>query len=507
MLVKILKKYITIFAIMIILVLTVKADVCAEAVWNTTGETTSTGFVYMYKYWNGTSWSHSSMGTIKDPSEFIDITYEVTYCYEEAYKMNEYVNEQRRLAGVPEVEMKDEIMDVAMQRAAESAIYWEHIRPSGISIETVSMFVDGENLHKGSEFAKDANEDLANSPGHYATMIDSMWRYAGYGCVKVGSGHYWVQVFTYPEKYYEDGYDSQWHYENDYYVNGVKVVVPSPNDKPVVWDELVTGMRKNRTTYFTTKIKPKSLSLQSHDFAPDKSIFEEDYYVGESFIPKVRTYYVDDRPQNGNHPGQIDLPSIQYDVTVLTPDICSYSRGLAGESVTCLKPGTARIQFTLKADRSISTVLEVTIKDKPVEKGDMYQNGMDAYKVTSTSKKTVSYVSTDSSEEKVTIPATIKIQGENYKVTTVAKNAFKNNKSITSVIIGKNVTKIEKNAFYGCKKLKKLTVKSTKIKSVGKNAFKGIHKKATIKVPKSKLSKYKKLFKNKGQKKTVKIMK
>ena len=50
-------------------------------------------------------------------------------------------------------------------------------------------------------------------------------------------------------------------------------------------------------------------------------------------------------------------------------------------------------------------------------------------------------------------------------------------------------------------------MQSKNIKSVGKNAFKGIHAKAKIKVPSSSLKKYKKLLSNKGQKSTVKIIK
>jgi len=44
------------------------------------------------------------------------------------------------------------------------------------------------------------------------------------------------------------------------------------------------------------------------------------------------------------------------------------------------------------------------------------------------------------------------------------------------------------------------------LKTVGKNAFKGIHKKAKIKVPSKSLKKYQILLKNKGQKPTVKII-
>ncbi len=92
-------------------------------------------------------------------------------------------------------------------------------------------------------------------------------------------------------------------------------------------------------------------------------------------------------------------------------------------------------------------------------------------------------------------------------VTTIGDKAFYKCTSLTSIAIPSKVTKIGKSAFEGCKKLKTITVKSTKLKSVGKKALKGIHAKAKIKVPKSKLAKYKSLFKNKGQGKNVKVTK
>ena len=106
----------------------------------------------------------------------------------------------------------------------------------------------------------------------------------------------------------------------------------------------------------------------------------------------------------------------------------------------------------------------------------------------------------------VTIPAAVKIDGVSYKVTSIATGALKNCKKLTKVTIGKNIIKIGKNSFYGCKKLKSIVIKSKKLKSIGKNAFKGIHKKAEIDVPSSKKKAYKKLLKAKnGYKKTMKV--
>ena len=156
-------------------------------------------------------------------------------------------------------------------------------------------------------------------------------------------------------------------------------------------------------------------------------------------------------------------------------------------------------------------------------------------KVTSSSAKapTVSYTkSTNSSAKTITIPDTVKVDGITYKVTSVASSALANNKKVTKITVGKNVTSIGKNAFKKCAKLKTVTMKSTSLKSigsnafygdknlktitiksskltsksVGKNAFKGTNKKLTIKVPKKKVSSYKKFLKKKGNSK-VKVKK
>lgn len=62
------------------------------------------------------------------------------------------------------------------------------------------------------------------------------------------------------------------------------------------------------------------------------------------------------------------------------------------------------------------------------------------------------------------------------------------------------MTKIGAKAFYGCTKLKSITIKTTKLtnKNVGKDVFKGIANDAKIKVPEKKLDIYKKIFAKKG---------
>ncbi len=97
----------------------------------------------------------------------------------------------------------------------------------------------------------------------------------------------------------------------------------------------------------------------------------------------------------------------------------------------------------------------------------------------------------------IRVVAKIRIKGISYKVVSVGKNAFKNNKKITKVIIGKNVKKISSNAFRKCKKLKKVVIKSKKLKKVAKTAFKKVKKNCKFTVPKKKRKAYKKLLSRK----------
>ena len=99
----------------------------------------------------------------------------------------------------------------------------------------------------------------------------------------------------------------------------------------------------------------------------------------------------------------------------------------------------------------------------------------------------------------------VKLTGVKFKVTAIAPNCAKGCKKLKTVVIGSYVTNIGKNAFNGCSNLKSITIKGTALKKVGANAFKGINKKAVIKVPKNKKTAYTKLLKGKGQAKTVKI--
>ncbi len=135
-------------------------------------------------------------------------------------------------------------------------------------------------------------------------------------------------------------------------------------------------------------------------------------------------------------------------------------------------------------------------------------SGKAVYKVTKShlTKGTVTYMKPVNKKVKtVSVPTTATIGGVTYKVTAIGKNAFKGNRYIKKVTIGSNVNSIGAKAFYRCKKLKQVIVKTKKLKAkkVGKKAFVGIKANATIKVPKKNYRTYKALLRKRGAAKRV----
>lgn len=143
---------------------------------------------------------------------------------------------------------------------------------------------------------------------------------------------------------------------------------------------------------------------------------------------------------------------------------------------------------------------------EPLKKGDSVIVKGVKYRVTNPEDKLAEAYGFDNKNVKnISVAAAVKINGVSCRVTAIADKAFAGMKKLTAAVVGKNVVTIGKQAFKGDSKLRRLTVKSKKLKKVGKNALKGISAKAVIKVPKAKKKAYTGYFKKKGQKKSVKV--
>ena len=193
------------------------------------------------------------------------------------------------------------------------------------------------------------------------------------------------------------------------------------------------------------------------------------------------------------------VPSTSKEAITFTsskPDVATVSK--TGK-VKAVGYGTTTI--TAKSSvKKVSVRCTVTVP-KP---GQKIRIGEYTYKVNK--RPNLSFAGVTSSVTKVVIPAKVKFDGKAYRVTGVSAKACYNNRTITKVTIGKNVTSVGSKAFYGCVKLKTVNIKSKRITKIKKNSFKtGYKKGTTFKCPSGKKAKYKKLLKKSGISKKSKI--
>lgn len=263
-----------------------------------------------------------------------------------------------------------------------------------------------------------------------------------------------------------------------------------PNDKTYdIQAYKVAGAQKLKLTFDAqSNIGDANMYIIAKD--GDYQYWDEDKTVtveGDSVIILV----------NGNDRAE----SYGYKVTSIeavmppTPQTPGDSSSQSGQSGSSVGAGT-----------STPSVL-VTKNGETIKKSAKYTAKSAVYQVTGVSgkNKTVTFMGAKSKKAtSITIPATVTISGVSFKVTAVGKNAFKGYSKLKTVTIGKNVKTIGAGAFANDKKLTKIVMKGTALKSVGKKAFNKVPKKATVKAPQKSKKAYKKLFKKGGFKGKVK---
>lgn len=213
-------------------------------------------------------------------------------------------------------------------------------------------------------------------------------------------------------------------------------------------------------------------------------------------------------------------------------------------------------KFTMPA-ADVTVTVNFKRKDAPAL-GTTATVGNFIYKVTDASSDgtgTVTLIGVAKQTETVSIPATIEINAYKYIVNRIGTNAFKNDKTLKTLYITENIRFIDNCAFYGCSnlvkvsggakleiigqsafinctKLKTFVITSTVLRKIGPTAFYGDKalktiyvkntvkltkagvkkslkgsKVKTVKVKKSKVKAYKKIFKKKNSGRKVKVKK
>ena len=147
----------------------------------------------------------------------------------------------------------------------------------------------------------------------------------------------------------------------------------------------------------------------------------------------------------------------QWDAGKITKQATTTSTGI--RTFTCTKCGTTKKETIPK------TVPKKATPGKTVT--DTATNGI--YRVL-TDGVSVKFVKPITKKATAKIPDTVKVSGVICKVSEISVNAFKDDTTLKTVIIGKNVKVIGNTAFYGCKNLAKVSGAGA-IVQIGDRAF------------------------------------
>lgn len=466
--------------------------------------------------------------------EVYDISFPVTYGQSDARLMFEMINELRATAtdGLSNdpLEYDYGLEKVAMQRAAELVIKCMDTRPDGSSYLSAlgeagfdispRGILYGENYVFGtldSMTVKDAFDQLCKEQISRENMIG--------GYLGVGIGHiriednidFWVQIFA------TDVSSTPYNAPNDSEgIATVKIPASLVGDVEIEYQSGNANLAAGETIQAPVYI-PKVRIIGS-ELDEKLKLAPLAFESSDGIISAANGMLTGLSEGQGTITAQLLGKSYSYPVTVAkgsniitatptpTPVTTPVSEptSIPTQAVTpTAEPTNIPTQVTTPSPEPTSVptpTQKVNETDtKELKKGDIFEIDNLKYRVLSSGKVEV-IGSTDKKQVKIVIPETVKKSGKKFKVTGIAKAAFSGYTSLTNVTVGKNVSSIGLKAFYGCKKLNVVTIKSKKIKSIGKAAFLKTNKKIVLYVPQKNNKSYKKLLKTSGLGKKAKIV-
>ncbi len=159
---------------------------------------------------------------------------------------------------------------------------------------------------------------------------------------------------------------------------------------------------------------------------------------------------------------------------------------------------------SIKEETTLYAKWEKNPSSKPetkpaIKKNAKVTSGKYIYKVTSVTKKQNGNVQVcgfakGKKAATIAIPSTITINGKKFKVTSIAPKAFLKNKTVKKVVIGNNVKVVGTKAFYNAKKLHTITI-GKNVTTIKSQAFGKLPKLKKVVVRSKKLKKLKKIKK------------
>ena len=342
-----------------------------------------------------------SKGSNGDYGIFTKIKYKGTDKYSEAYKVLKIVNKERKSKGLSELKMDKDLLDVAMQRAAEVALYFSHTRPDGSSCFSATDKMEAENIAGGQSSADAVMTSWMNSAGHRANILTSYFKTIGIGCFTQGGTVFWVQCF---------GTDTP-------------ATISRPADKNVVVTVTVDGDFLSKTklrldsSSYNLKIgnkKTVKLYVQNPEWASQNVLLDNSNFTFKSYNTKKATisatgkinaktvgkYKIKATLKNATgtsvtKSGKITFPQPKIKVTVKKKKaIVTWKKLKAAKGYYVYRREAKGKKYTKwKKVKNIKKNTTVKYKDSKLKKGKTYQYKVVAYnrknKGTSAIKKIV----------------------------------------------------------------------------------------------------------------------
>ena len=132
----------------------------------------------------------------------VDVTIYGTQDYDEVNEVLKNVNEVRATYGLAPLVMDDTLVDYAMQRAAELAVYCKSSRPNGASYVTImqdefSSGYLGQIISVGCSDASEVVEEWLKSDVSKTSILSDKFTSTGIGCFYQDNGNLcWVELFS-----------------------------------------------------------------------------------------------------------------------------------------------------------------------------------------------------------------------------------------------------------------------------------------------------------------------
>lgn len=252
------------------------------------------------------------------------------YDLDKAYEVLELVNQERENVGLNPLKLDTDLTELAMQRAAEVAIYYNHLRP----FYNTTVTAGGENIAVGQWSAQEVMDDWMSSIGHRRQIVpvDGYDNTAcinrktiGIACYDTGDFLSWVQIFS--------GSDT----DNEFTTRGT---LDKNVEVEVMRNRLDSTNLQNQLVLFYNSLGSGKFTLKSNDTLK---------------LLKIKFRNLD---KSWRYYSQITCKNVKFDTT--DRDVCTVS---TDGTITAIGPGNATITATLDTlQDSINIAVENPLK-------------------------------------------------------------------------------------------------------------------------------------------------